>query len=50
MEKKVSRFSKKVGTTYTCHRCGKLTRETGNDESSYELCRKCFEVVESEPK
>lgn len=27
--------------TYTCGSCGRVTRETGYDESSVELCRKC---------
>ena len=26
---------------YVCISCGKKTRETGYDESTYELCRRC---------
>ena len=29
--------------TYTCHSCGKRTRETGGGESSSELCAFCYE-------
>lgn len=32
-----------VTGTYTCRSCQKLTRETGGDESSVELCRACYD-------
>lgn len=35
-----NRFNKGSGT-YKCQCCGKLTRETGDGESDYELCAKC---------
>jgi hypothetical protein len=31
------------GATYKCVACGKMTRETGNDESSLSLCAYCLE-------
>lgn len=30
------------GSTYRCEICGKLTRETGDDESSVLLCAACY--------
>jgi len=36
-----SRFKRGSGQ-YKCHACGKQTRETGDDESSCQLCRACF--------
>ncbi len=47
--RKVSKFQKAVAT-YKCHRCGKLTRETGENESAYNLCLDCFIKCESEEK
>lgn len=37
-----SMFGKK-GSTYKCGCCGRMTRETGLDESSLELCAYCLE-------
>lgn len=31
------------GSTYKCHCCGRMTRETGLDESSLDLCAYCLE-------
>lgn len=30
------------GGMYICSGCGKKTRETGKDESSCTLCKKCY--------
>ena len=38
---KINRFDRHG--TYICDSCGKLTRETGQDESSVQLCRLCYE-------
>lgn len=40
----VSRFQRNThgSTTYTCVVCGKNTRETGESESSVEMCRVCY--------
>lgn len=39
---KNNRFiSTRNGSTYICHICGKRTRESGNDESSLQLCLAC---------
>jgi hypothetical protein len=27
---------------YKCHACGKLTRDTGHDEGTLELCKRCL--------
>ena len=27
---------------FTCDACGKLTRETGHDEASLKLCKRCL--------
>lgn len=42
--KKYNRFSSNVHTSpiYTCAICGKETRETGEGESSLELCKNCY--------
>ena len=43
MSKKNNRFQGgKAGTTYTCGSCGKVTRETGEEESSCGLCAYCY--------
>jgi hypothetical protein len=34
-----AQFQKAIGT-YKCHRCNKRTRETGSNESAYELCKR----------
>lgn len=41
---RINRFSRtRLGTPlYTCRVCGKRTRETGEGESSCELCKRCF--------
>jgi len=31
-----------AGGAYTCHNCGKRTRETGHEESNLELCAFCL--------
>lgn len=36
-----SKFRKGSGV-YTCGNCGKQTRETGDGESSVELCKQCY--------
>jgi hypothetical protein len=36
-----NRIQKNSGV-YTCVSCGKQTRETGADESSVEMCKKCY--------
>ena len=33
---------------YTCRVCGKRTRETGDCESSVEMCRKCYFIAGQE--
>ena len=41
---RVSRFKGGfAGTTYLCRSCGKRTRETGEGESSVELCAACYD-------
>jgi hypothetical protein len=41
---KVSKFQGGLkGAVYTCEGCGKKTRETGDGESSVNLCAKCYE-------
>jgi len=44
MTRNVSKFQRSVHTdpTYVCGACGKRTRETGEGESSVELCRVCY--------
>lgn len=32
-------------TTYTCHSCKKLTRNTGGDERQCDLCLDCFNLA-----
>jgi hypothetical protein len=39
--KRISRFTKGSGK-YKCECCGKETRETGDGESSVNLCAKCY--------
>lgn len=41
---RVAKFQSRVGITptYKCGDCGKQTRETGDGESSVELCKSCF--------
>lgn len=39
---KVNRFTQRT-PTYTCIICQKLTRETGDGESSVEMCADCYE-------
>jgi hypothetical protein len=44
---KINRFIKTRGfhaTTYVCRMCGKRTRETGESESSAQLCKRCFVI------
>lgn len=52
-----SRFQRggfgRKGATYSCECCGKLTRETGEEESSLQLCAACYwdgqiEILESD--
>lgn len=45
MKRDNSKFQVSAGRTptYKCGVCGKLTRETGHDESSVELCAFCYE-------
>jgi len=44
MKWKVSKFQGgQKGAVYTCHECGKKTRETGYSESSVGLCKDCYE-------
>jgi hypothetical protein len=45
----VKEFKKGIGA-YRCRRCGKLTRETGGNESAYNLCLKCLHETEDEEK
>jgi cytochrome c553 len=42
---KHNRFARGSGK-YTCVECGKSTRETGNGESSANLCAECYEEAE----
>jgi hypothetical protein len=43
MNYKVSKFQGGFkGAVYTCVVCGKKTRETGDGESSCNLCKKCY--------
>ena len=39
----VDRFKRGTGC-YTCKSCGKRTRETGEGESSCEMCRRCYDI------
>jgi hypothetical protein len=39
---KITRKFLGTGGMYTCSGCGKRTRETGEDESSVGLCKKCY--------
>lgn len=39
-----SRFQRGSGC-YTCRLCGKQTRDTGHDEASCQLCRRCYEFA-----
>lgn len=41
---RVSKFQKGSGT-YKCSWCGKQTRETGDGESSVEMCSLCYEIA-----
>lgn len=43
MKKQYNRFQKNSGV-YTCISCGKKTRDTGNDETSCQLCKKCYVI------
>ena len=36
-----SKFARGSGV-YVCHACGKQTRETGAEEGTLELCRRCL--------
>lgn len=47
MNKDNRRFQRGSGV-YTCGRCGKLTRETGEHESYVEMCAKCQEICGQE--
>lgn len=38
---KKARFQRGSGA-YKCRCCGKTTRETGNGESSVQLCKQCY--------
>lgn len=40
--RKIARIKKFIGT-YNCIVCNKLTRETGDGESSVEMCADCYE-------
>jgi hypothetical protein len=41
---KVSKFQGGMkGAVYKCGYCGKMTRETGDGESSVGMCAKCYE-------
>ncbi len=42
--KKFNRFEKRSGL-YKCKECGKMTRETGGDESSCQMCYRCYEIA-----
>lgn len=45
----ISKFNKHG--CYICLACGKKTRDTGNDEASVELCKKCYnEAMEENQK
>lgn len=48
MKRDNRRFQSRCGVrgsgVYTCGRCGKRTRETGDGESSNELCRACLRI------
>jgi len=41
------RFQRGSGV-YTCHCCGKQTRDTGNGEAGLDLCRACYEDATDE--
>jgi len=41
MKKSHDRFARGSGC-YTCLSCGKLTRDTGNDEADLFLCAYCY--------
>lgn len=42
----MNRFKKSIGASgcYKCVSCGKLTRETGEEESARELCAACDRI------
>ena len=47
---RVHRFQSRAFSkpTYKCRCCNKTTRETGDDESSVELCRACYRDATAE--
>lgn len=47
MARLVSKFERGYGR-YTCRRCGKQTRETGDGESQHSLCLDCFDCESQE--
>ena len=40
--KKDNRRFQRGSGVYTCHMCGKRTRETGDSESGVDLCNRCL--------
>lgn len=40
MKRDTRRFGRKGA--FTCHACGKLTRDTGHDEGALQLCKRCL--------
>jgi hypothetical protein len=44
---KVSKFQNR-SAVYKCLECGKMTRETGDGESSVEMCATCYEICGTE--
>ena len=41
---KISKFQNR-SAVYKCASCGKQTRETGDGESSVEMCAACYEIA-----
>jgi hypothetical protein len=44
----VKRGDPATSGVYTCWMCGKKTRETGEGESSFELCKRCLHITQME--
>jgi len=40
-------FGNRTGGVITCTNCGKRTRDTGHNEGTFEMCRRCIEAQET---
>lgn len=43
MQTKANKFKRGSGC-FTCHSCGRSTRDTGGDNTSLKLCAECYEI------